>query len=353
MELAIIGVHKSMKILHAMAGDSVGGAETFFVDAVKAISETDAQQRVITRNNNPYKIETIKKCGIKIEEASFNKNWKFTTARKFKKHIQDFKPDIVHHWMGRAGMFSQKGEHVNIGWYGGYYKPERFKHCEYHVAVTQDIVDHIIRCGVPANKAFLLHIYAEFKKGTPLNRAEFDTPDDVPLLLSLSRLHTKKGLDILLEAMKKVPDAYLWIAGSGPLEQELKAQMNRLNLQDRVRFLGWRNDRENLLSTCDICVFPSRYEPFGAVVIEAWGTQKPLIAAKAAGPNAYVSHEENGLLVEIDDVTDLANSINRLINDSALQNKLVTNGLRNYQENFTKDIFKKNVMELYQELLRN
>ncbi len=336
-----------MKILHAMAGDSVGGAETFFVDAVEALAETDVEQRVITRANNPHKIATIKKHGILVEEASFNKNWKFTTANKIKKHIAEFKPDIVHHWMGRAGMFSQSGEHVNIGWYGGYYKPSRFKHCKYHVAVTQDIVDHIVREGVPREHAYLLHIYAEFEKGTPLDRAEFDTPDDAPLLLSLSRLHTKKGLDVLLEAMKSVPDAYLWIAGSGPLEQELKAQMKELRLEDRVRFLGWRNDREALLATCDICVFPSRYEPFGAVVIEAWGTEKPLIAAKAAGPKAYVAHEENGLLVEIDDVDGLANSINRMIGDKALQTELVANGLRAYQEGFTREVFKKNVMELY------
>lgn len=343
---------ETMKILHAMAGASVGGAETFFVDAVKALHETECEQRVITRANNDHKIDEIKSRNIMMEEASFSPRWKFPTTRKMKKHIKEFNPDIVHHWMGRAGMFSQPGDHVNIGWYGGYYKPERFKHCKYHVAVTQDIVDHIIRQGVPKENAFLLHIYAEFEKAAPIDRAEFDTPDDAPLLLSLSRLHTKKGLDVLLEAMIKVPDAYLWIAGSGPLEQELKAQMNTLNLQDRVRFLGWRNDREALLATCDVCVFPSRYEPFGAVVIEAWATEKPLVAAKAAGPNAYVSHEENGLLVEIDAVDELADAINRTINDKALQAHMVQNGLKAYQDNFTRDVFKKNVMKLYQHVLK-
>ena len=53
-----------MKILHAMAGDSVGGAETFFVDAVEAIHETGCAQRVITRANNDSKIAKIRHCGI-------------------------------------------------------------------------------------------------------------------------------------------------------------------------------------------------------------------------------------------------------------------------------------------------
>lgn len=340
-----------MKILHAMAGDSVGGAETFFVDAIKALHETEHEQRVITRYNNDYKVEQIQKRNIPLSKASFNPYWRFPTTKAIKSAVKEFQPDIVHHYMGRAGSFSVKGDHVNLGWYGGYYKPTRFKFCPYHAAVTKDIADHIVRQGVPAHNVFTLHIYAEFPKGQPIDRAEFDTPDEAPLLLSLSRLHTKKGLDVLLEAMVNVPDAYLWIAGSGPLEQELKAQMIDLKLSERVRFLGWRNDREDLLATCDICVFPSRYEPFGAVVIEAWGTQKPLIAAKAAGPNAYVSHEENGLLVGIDDIDGLADSINRMIKDESLQKHLVKNGLKTYQEDFTRDIFKKNATALYQELL--
>jgi len=340
-----------MKILHALAGASVGGAETFCVDGIQAIHETGAAQHMVTRYNNPHKIEVVSGLGIATDKASFSRLTPWTTAGAMKRAIREFQPDIVHHWMGRAGEFSQAGDHVNIGWYGGYYKPERFKHCPYHVGVTHEIRDHIIQQGVDAKNAFTLHIYAEFPKVTPLNRAEFDTPDDVPLLLSLSRLHVKKGIDVLLEALTSVPDAYLWIAGSGPLEQDLKTQMVNLGLADRVRFLGWRNDRDALLATADIITFPSRYEPFGAVVIEAWGTQKPLVTAKAAGPKAYVTHEENGLLVEIDDVKGLADSINRVIKDQGLRDHLVQNGIKAYEEGFSREVFKTNVMALYEELL--
>ena len=340
-----------MKILHAMAGSSVGGAETFFLDAIKALHETEHQQRVITRFNNHYRVEEIQKRDIPLKKAPFNRHWRFPTNRVFQSAIQDFKPNIVHYYMGRAGTFSVKGDHVNLGWYGGYYKPSRFKNCTYHAAVTQDIADHIIKQGVPANNVFVLHIYAEFPEGQAIDRAEFDTPDDAPLLLSLSRLHEKKGIDVLLEAMAQVPDAYLWIAGSGPLEDALKVQMKRLQLENRIRFLGWRNDRADLLATSDICMFPSRYEPFGAVTIEAWGTKTPLIACKAAGPSAYVCHEENGLLVEIDDVDGLAQAINHMIRDTDLQKHVVKNGFDTYQKDFTREAYKKNATALYEELL--
>ncbi len=341
-----------MRVLHAIAGAEVGGAETFFVDAVTATNELNIKQHVVTRNNSPYKTDTITQLGIPLNTTSFANGIKWPTKRVLKKTINEFNPDIVHNWMGRAGTYAIDGPHINIGWYGGYYKPTRFKNCHHHVAVTKDIADHIIRQGVDSKQVHVLHIYAQFKEAKPINRIKYNTPNDVPLLLSLSRLHTKKGLDILISAMQQVPDAYLWIAGSGPLEQELKTQMHDLKLEKRIRFLGWVYDREALLTTADICVFPSRYEPFGAVVIEAWATGTPLITAKAQGPKAYVSHEENGLLVNIDDIDGLAHAINRMINDKYLQAHMIYNGIKHYEQNFTKEVYKRNVQELYNSVTR-
>src|SRR5262249_59953116 len=88
--------------------------------------------------------------------------------------------------------------------------------------------------------------------------------------LRLPRLHEKKGLDVLLDALVELPQCMAWIAGDGPLEADLKARAARLGVKDRVRFLGWRMDRGALLAAADICVLPSRWEPFGTVMLEAW-----------------------------------------------------------------------------------
>ena len=81
----------------------------------------------------------------------------------------------------------------------------------------------------------------------PVDRAELATPAEATVLLSLSRLHEKKGLDVLLQALAELPACVAWIAGDGPLEGELKALAARLGVADRVRFLGWRSDRGALL----------------------------------------------------------------------------------------------------------
>jgi glycosyltransferase involved in cell wall biosynthesis len=341
-----------MKILHVMAGADRGGAETFFQDSLVALHESGVEQAVVTRDNHPHKIKLIEERNIPLRKASFNKYWRWPTSKAIADNIKTFQPDIAQYWMGRAGSFGQKHAGKNIAWYGGYYKPTRFKYADAHVGVTKDIADHIVRQGVPAERVFVLHTYAEFEEEPPVSRADFDTPDDAPLLLALSRLHWKKGLDVLLQSMQQIPDAYLWIAGSGPLEKELKALCTDLGLDARVRFLGWREDRGALLEASDICVFPSRYEPFGTVTVEAWGRGVPLVAAKAAGPKAFVNHGEDGLLVEIDDIDGLAAAVNAIIADPALAEKLKQGGLNSYNTGFTRKVFQKNAKEFYDAVLR-
>ena len=117
-----------------------------------------------------------------------------------------------------------------------------------------------------------------------VDRASLATPADAVVLLTLSRLHEKKGLDILLQGLVDLPRCVAWLAGDGPLEGELKAMAARLGVADRVRFLGWRTDRGALLRAADICVLPSRWEPFGTVMLEAWAAGTPLVAAASQGP---------------------------------------------------------------------
>ncbi len=338
--------------MQVMAGARTGGAETFFGDAIMALHEAGVRQHIVTRPDNDHRTNMIRGLGIPVDTASFGRYWRLPTARTLRAAAARFQPDIIQYWMGRAGGYAVPGPACRIGWYGGYYRPSRFKNCDFHVAVTKDIADHIVRQGIDSGRVSVLHTYASFENVAPVPRASLDTPEEAPLFLALARLNPKKGLDVLLKAMTKVPQAHLWIAGDGPLEKELKAQCRDLGLDPRVRFLGWRTDRGALLAAADICVFPSRYEPFGTVTVEAWGTGTPLIAAKAAGPMAYVTHEKDGLLVEIDDVEGLAAAMNRLVADSVLRNSLAAEGLKTYERGFSKPAFTAAALAFYSRILK-
>jgi glycosyltransferase involved in cell wall biosynthesis len=256
--------------------------------------------------------------------------------------------------MGRAGTFAlKKYRERSVGWYGGYYKLDRFKNCAWHVGMTKDIQRHILEQGAPEERVSVLNSYANLAPAPPTPRSDLDTPEDAPVLLTLARLHWKKGIDTLLEALSGLPGVYAWIAGEGPLEDELKAMAKKLRVSDRVRWLGWRTDRANLLAACDVVAFPSRYEPFGNVTIEAWAAHKPLVVADAAGPAATVTNEVDALLVPKDDAKALREALRRVVEDAELAKRLVENGARTYQAHFTKTAFVRASMALYERIRRS
>jgi glycosyltransferase involved in cell wall biosynthesis len=341
-----------MRVLHVMAGAKEGGAENIMLESVLALAQAGFDQAVVTRGDNEFRLGKFNAAGIRTATADFNRLWPFPTNAAISRMLREFKPDVVEYWMGRAGQFAPKAWRArSIGWYGGYYKLERFVNCEWHVGLTKDLLRHIREQGVPENRSAIIHTYADFEGTPPADRAALNTPKDAPVALALARLHVKKGLDTLLDATAKVPGLYVWIAGEGPIEAELKAQCTRLGLDDRVRFLGWRNDRGALLAASTFVAFPSRYEPFGTVTVDAWAASRPLVAADAVGPAAYVVDGVNGLLIPKDNPDALAAAMSRLINEAGLAQRLVKGGRESYEAQFNRAAFVRDSKAFYERIL--
>ncbi|MEZ5937782.1 MAG: glycosyltransferase [Hyphomonadaceae bacterium] len=337
-----------MRILHVMAGAKEGGAENIMLESVLALAGAGETQAVVTRPDNAFRLKSFRDAGIETATADFNRLWPFPTRSVLERTIASFKPDVIEYWMGRAGQFAPaKHRARSIAWYGGYYKLARFTNCEWHIGLTRDLLRHIREQGVPENRSGIVHTYADFTDVAPVDRASLDTPADAPVALALARLHWKKGLDTLLDAAARVPGLYVWIAGEGPIEAELKEQCSKLGLNDRVRFLGWRNDRGALLAASTFVAFPSRYEPFGTVTVDAWAASRPLVAADAVGPAAYVEDGVNGLLIPKDNVEALATAMQRVISEPGLAERLVAGGRAAYEATFTKEVFVRDSRAFY------
>ena len=337
-----------------MAGADVGGAELFFERLCVALHKRNSvEQRVIIRQN-PHRKQRLQTGGVDPVELKFGGKLDWTTSRAIKREIKSFKPDIVLTWMNRATSMcpkAKKGEYVHIARLGGYYDLKYYAGCDHLIGNTQDIADYLVKEGWPAGKAHYLPNFVGSEQAKPIDRKIHYTPDGAPLIVALGRLHENKAFDVLINALSRVPSAYLWIAGEGPLLGELDKLAEKVAVKPRVRFLGWRDDATALLQTADLFVCPSRHEPLGNTVIEAWAQHTPVVAADSYGPGTLITHLESGVLVPVDDPVVMARAIRNVLEDPSLASRIVENGRAEFEAHFTEDIVTAQYLEFFQRTL--
>ena len=159
-------------------------------------------------------------------------------------------------------------------------------------------------------------------------RAQLGFTDEDVFLLSVGRLVYEKGHEIFAQAMaavlKDFPRAKAGVCGSGPLQKDLEAEINRNSIGKQFKLLGnWDNILE-LLASADIFILPSRWEGLPLALLEAMTAGLPVIAARVEGVEEVIEQGVQGLLVPPENPSALADSILQLANDPALCRKMGT-----------------------------
>jgi glycosyltransferase involved in cell wall biosynthesis len=138
---------------------------------------------------------------------------------------------------------------------------------------------------------------------------------------TVGRLTPVKGQRYLIEAAARIvrqkPDTVFVFLGDGELMPELTEMVTSLGIKDHVKFLGWRPDVAEVISTFDVFVLPSLNEGMGKVLVEAMAMGKPIVASDVGGIQSLVMHGKNGLLVPPGDPEAIADTIDSLRRDSA------------------------------------
>ena len=304
--------------MQCMAGAKHGGAEAFFTRMVLALHRAGLDQRVVLRRDATRE-KRLADGGVATLPLAFGGKLDLSTRRGLRRELARFNPDVVLSWMNRAAAFCPKpmGKFIHCARLGGYYDLKYYRTCDHLIGNTEGIVSYLIEQGWPAERAHYLPNFVSTAAAEPMPRQALSTPDDATVVLALGRLHQNKAFDVLIQAMRRLPDVYLWLAGEGPLEDELRQLAVKSGVAPRIRFLGWQEDPAALYAGADLVVCPSRIEPLGNVVLEAWARHKPIVAADADGPKSLIRDGENGLLVPIDDAEALAAGINHVLCNKA------------------------------------
>jgi glycosyltransferase involved in cell wall biosynthesis len=155
--------------------------------------------------------------------------------------------------------------------------------------------------------------------------------DNEKIILFMGRLVYEKGIQHLISAMPKIlenyHDAKLIVAGKGGMIDELRNQVNSLGLGNKVYFTGYLSSKnvQKMYKCADVSVFPSTYEPFGIVALEAMLSGTPVVVSDIGGLNEIVDHKVNGMKSYAGNPNSLADSILTLLYDHKLCDEVVKN----------------------------
>lgn len=315
-----------MRIAHIMAGAPAGGAELFFERLCAAQAAEDDVLPII--RHNPARAQRLRDAGLAPVQMRFGWGTRWRIARR----LRAFAPRVAVAWMGRAASVAPAGEHVLVGRLGGAYDLRRFARCDHLVGNTRGMVEWILARGFPPGRVHLLENFSpDFSGAEP---AVLPVPPGAPVVLTMGRLHQAKGLDVLIAALTRLPGVHAVIAGEGPERAALQTLALRAGVADRVHWLGWRSDTAALLAACDVYVCPSRLEPLGNVILEAFSASRPVVAAMAAGPMELIEPGRTGVLVAPESGIALAAGIEGVLGNPDMAAALARAGRARWERDF-------------------
>lgn len=160
-----------------------------------------------------------------------------------------------------------------------------------------------------------------------MSRDFYAAPEE-RIIFFVGRLVREKGVQTLLDAVPNIlahhPNTKFVIGGNGPHKEHLRHQARNLGIESRLYFTGFLNEetRNALYHWADVAVFPSLYEPFGIVALEAMAARTPVVVADTGGMSEIIDHGVEGLKVYPGDAHSLALNINLLLGRPDIAEKL-------------------------------
>ncbi|MTJ55028.1 glycosyltransferase family 4 protein [Anabaena sp. UHCC 0253] len=205
-----------------------------------------------------------------------------------------------------------------------YWENQAFQQAKILIAVSEKVAQELVNIGISRQKIRVIVNGVDLQEFSPgvSDRTALGLPENVTLALFAGDIRIpRKNLDTVLQALVKVPELHLAVVGDTK-DSPYPAMAKMLNISERVHFLGYRHDMPQIQRASDLFVFPSRYEPFGLVVIEAMASGLPVITATTTGAADLLNPDCGIVLSDCDDVDALADAMKLLNSDRSLRQKM-------------------------------
>jgi glycogen(starch) synthase len=306
-----------------------------------------------------------------------------------RKEHREFDALVVHDWLSIMGGMISKRE-LNIPLIFHLHSTERGRtlgggsktimDLEYTggqrsdqlVTVSYSMRDELISLGFPPEKIKVVYNGVDPQKYNPESvpksridsiRARYGISPNDYMILFVGRIVVSKGVDRLVQAMitlrKSIPNAKLVILGTSNMQNGIEELVRILKLEGIVKLrFEWIAEEERIThyAASDLCVFPSLYEPFGIVALEAMSMSKPVVvgATSGSGMKEFVvpnGPDQCGIHVDPHEPCNIAAAISRALENADKMQQMGKNGRRLVRENYSWDSVTKRTLELYEDLL--
>lgn len=287
-----------------------GGGEKWTVLLVRGLQERGHRVRLYCQSE--AMVEKARAEGVDAGLGPLGGHLMFPHALRFGLQLRDFEPDALvlstfrKVWLGAmaariAGVprvVSRIGLDTDLPARHWTYRFVYRRWVDAVLVNADGIRREIVRGlrGYDPTRVITVHDGIRLRETGPLSREdarrELGLPADAHVVGSVTRLSAQKRIDRMLDAVARVPEAHLVLAGTGELEDELRDRAASLGIDDRVHFLGYRGDVERVLAALDVFALTSQREGMANAMLEAMAVGLPVLstpvsgAAEALGPDA-------------------------------------------------------------------
>lgn len=211
------------------------------------------------------------------------------------------------------------------------------------IACTDEVKNAIEKQGISSEKVISIANGVDLQRveaATVVDvRAEYGIPNGSVVMALVGRLHEAKGHTDLLPVLQKLHQNnkkfFCLFVGEGELEDSLKQQVQSLGLAKKVVFTGFRRDVIGILKAIDFLIMPSRWEGLPISLLESMACQSPVLASRVGGIPDVIEHGVDGLLFEQGNAFELESSLNLLIENSELRQKMAIAGLHKIHNKYS------------------
>jgi glycosyltransferase involved in cell wall biosynthesis len=346
--------------LQLIGSKSFGGAERWFQRFSLALNGMGHPTEVAVRRY--HELDGDHWGSLSYHPLAMRTVWDPLSCWEVSRLLARLKPDLVQTYMGRATRLThlrRNGDTVHVARLGGYYKLKGYRHAHAWIGNTRGICAYLRQGGFPKERVFHIYNFSESPQPgeAPAGfKTELGIPEDAWVLMTPGRFVGFKGHRFLLDALARMPEQVagrpVWqlILGDGPLRDELHRQAVDAGIAARIVWKGWQLNPGPYYRLADLIVFPSTHaEPFGNVIIEAWGYSRPLVTSASMGAREVVRHEEDALVFPCEDSAALAQAIHQALSDDESRRRMAEAG----HDRAVKEYGREPVMQQYVDLYRH